>query len=292
MANPYRQQQLRRAIGSGIYRIVRFVLLFGLCFIILQPFANKLLAAFMSPEDLLDVTVKNIPKEWSLYHWQIALKGLRIAESGLKTLLLATLAGVLQTFTSAMVGYGLARFRFRGRQLAMVLVIVIMLVPTQVTSISEFMYFRNLNMLNTPWMTVMLSLGTIGFKQGLYVYFFRAFFLGLPQDLENAAFIDGASVPRTFLEVILPNAKTVMSTVFLLSFSWQWTDVSFSKSFLDVYRPLPLMIQTINADSDLLVSTVVARNAAAILIICPLILLFLLCQKNLVRSFTQSGLAN
>ena len=52
------------------------------------------------------------------------------------------------------------------------------------------------------------------------------------------------------------------------------------------------MIQTINADSDLLVSTVVARNAAAILIICPLILLFLLCQKNLVRSFTQSGLAN
>ena len=103
--------------------------------------------------------------------------------------------------------------------------------------------------------------------------------------MENAAYIDGASVPRTFLSVILPNARVTMSTVFLLAFCWQWTDISFSKNFLDVYRPLTLTIPTINADT--LVSTAVARNAAAILIILPLMVLFVFCQKNLVRSLTQ-----
>lgn len=283
------------AAGRLAFAVVRFVLLFGLCFIILQPFASKILAAFMSQNDLLDVTVKNIPREWSLYHWKVALQGMYLPEAALKTLLLSLLAGGIQTMTSAMVGYGLARFRFRGRKLALVAVIVVMLVPTQLYSISEFTYFHfftpfRFNLLNTPWMTVLLSLGTLGLKQGLYIYFYRAFFLGLPQDLENAAYIDGASVPRTFLSVILPNARVTMSTVFLLAFCWQWTDISFSKNFLDVYRPLTLTIPTINADT--LVSTAVARNAAAILIILPLMVLFVFCQKNLVRSLTQSGLAN
>ena len=281
--------------GQWAYSLIRFVLLFGLCFIILQPFATKILSAFMSESDLVDVTVKNIPKDWSLYHWEVALKGMQLPQAALKTLLLSLLAGVIQTLSSAMVGYGLARFRFRGRNIALVAVIVVMLVPSQLYSISEFTYFHffgpfQWNLLNTLWMTVLLSLGTLGVKQGLYIYFYRAFFMGLPQDLENAAYIDGASVPRTFVSVILPNARVMMSTVFLLSFSWQWTDVQFSKNFLDVYRPLTLTIQTINADT--LVSTAVARNAAAILIILPVMVLFLFCQKNLVRSLTQSGLAN
>lgn len=281
--------------GHVIFCLIRFVLLFGLCFIILQPFAQKILSAFMSENDLIDVTVKNIPKEWSLYHWQVAIRGMQLPQAALKTLLLALLAGVIQTLSSAMVGYGLARFRFKGRRLALIAVLVVMLVPSQLYSISEFTYFHfftpfHWNLLNTPWMTVLLSLGTLGVKQGLYIYFYRAFFKGLPQDLENAAYIDGASVPRTFVSVILPNARVMMSTVFLLAFSWQWTDVQFSKYFLDVYRPLTLTIQTINADT--LVSTAVARNAAAILIILPVMVLFLFCQKNLVKSLTQTGLAN
>ncbi|MBE6904391.1 MAG: carbohydrate ABC transporter permease [Ruminococcaceae bacterium] len=277
--------------------IICYILLFGLCFIILKPFSVKILSAFMSQDDLVDITVQNIPKNWSLFHWETAFKGLRIADAGLKTLLLSTLAAVIQTISSAMVGYGLARFKFKGRTLALVIVMVIMLIPSQVTEISQFMYFGffgigsfQLNLLNTPWMTVLLSIGTLGFKQGLYIYFYRAFFMGLPVDLENAAYIDGASVMKTFWQIILPNAKAIMSTVFLLSFCWQWTDVDFAKTFLDVYRPLTLSIETINAET--IVSTAISRNAAAVLIILPLIVLFLICQKNLIKSLSQSGLAN
>ena len=94
--------------GRLAFAVVRFVLLFGLCFIILQPFASKILAAFMSQNDLLDVTVKNIPREWSLYHWQVALQGMHLPEAALKTLLLSLLAGSIQTMTSAMVEIGRA----------------------------------------------------------------------------------------------------------------------------------------------------------------------------------------
>lgn len=136
-------------------------------------------------------------------------------------------------------------------------------------------------------------------KQCVYVYLMREFFMGMPSDLENAAAVDGASVMGTFTRIVLPNARTMMVTVFLFAFCWQWTDIRFSSLFFTDHMTMTQVVAAQNqmavyTDSGVLdrMGTAIAQNAAAILVILPLVALAVICQKFLVQSIAQSGLAN
>jgi len=260
----------------------------------------------MSPNDLLDATVKNIPREWSLYYWKNALKRLNLSSSGILSLRLSIVSALLQVLTSTMVGYGLARFKFKGRNLLFALVVVVMIVPSKVYSIPQYLGFRymgigdfTLNLIDTEWPVYILAFCGLALKECVYIYLMREFFMEMPADLENAAAVDGASVFGTFFRIVLPNAITMMVTVFLFAFCWQWTDVSFSS----LYFSGQMTLAQIPADSGLMklytvtgtvdsVGTSIAQNAGAILVILPLVGLAIICQKFLVQSISQSGLAN
>lgn len=293
-------------MGQRLWSIFRFILVFGLCYIILKPFIIKILAAFMSPDDLLDAAVKIVPRNWSLHYWKHALKNMNISTSGLLTLRLSLVAAVIQTIISTMVGYGLARFKFRGKNLLFALVVVVMIVPMQVYSISQYLNFRYfgiggaaISLIDTEWPIYILSLGGLGMKQCVYIYLMREFFMGLPVDLENAATVDGASVIQSFIRIVLPNAVTMMVTVFLFAFCWQWTDTYFSSMYFSSKMTLAqipanesiMTIRTMVASYDR-TGTTIAQNAAAILVILPLVGLSVICQKFLVQSISQSGFAN
>lgn len=123
----------------------------------------------------------------------------------------------------------------------------------------------------------------------------REFFRSLPGVLEEAAYIDGAGVFRTFFSVMLPNARTILATIFIFSFCWQWTDTAYSTRY---FHELPVFANVVDAiyirvglNADLL-GTYITRNAATMLIIIPLIILFGFCQKLFLKSVAMSGLAN
>ena len=108
-------QRIKSKTPLVVWSIFRFILIFGLCFTILYPFIIKILAAFMSPDDLLDSTVKLIPKALSSYYWEFAWERLDVLKSGFLSIRLAVISGVIQVIVSTMAGYGLARFNFKGR---------------------------------------------------------------------------------------------------------------------------------------------------------------------------------
>lgn len=289
-----------------IWSLFRFVLIFGLCFVILYPFIVKLLATFMSPKDLLDSTIKFVPRNWSLYYWKFAWNRLDIANSGTLSVFLSLGSAIIQMIISTMVGYGLARFQFKGRNLAFMIVIIMLLVPSQVYSIPQYLNFRyfgigslTVNLIDSVVPVFLLSVGCLSVKQCLYIYLMREFFKDLPRDLENAAYIDGASIARTFITIVLPNAKNMMLTVFLFAFCWQWTDTDFSSLYFSskttlAMRPLvgSYMVvkgQVISTDP---LGTAIARTAATFIIIIPVVILSAFCQKFLVRSISRSGMAN
>lgn len=298
--------KLKNKLSKAIWSFFRFVLIFGLCFIILYPFVVKILAACMSPEDLLDSTVKFVPKNWSSYYWKFAWERLDILKSGGLTLLISLVSAVIQVATSTMVGYGLARFDFKGKKLAFTMVIIILLVPSQVYSIPQYLNFRyfgigsaTVNLIDSIIPIYLLSFGCMSVKQCLYIYLMREFFKDLPRDLENAAYIDGASIGRTFLKVVLPNAKGMMITVFLFAFCWQWTDTEFSSLYFSSKSTLAMrtivgsyMVVKGQVSSTDPFGTAIARAAATIIIIIPVVLLSAFCQKFLVRSISRSGMAN
>ena len=235
-----RHQLKKGTVGKWFLSFVRFVVIFGLAFIIIKPFIYKIMMAFMSPDDLLDSTVHLVARTPSLYYWQRAWEGLNLSQTLPNTLLLSLGVAVIQVLSCTMIGYGLARFRFFGNKILSATVIVIILVPYHVISIAQylgFVYFGignlTINLVDTFWPMLILAFTGLGIKEGLYIYLLQQFFRSIPLALEEAAYIDGAGTIRTFFQVMLPNARTMMMTVFLFSFCWQWTDSTYSSIYFN-----------------------------------------------------------
>ena len=113
-----RRQLKKGTVGKWLLSFVRFVVIFGLAFIIIKPFIYKIMMAFMSPDDLLDSTVHLVARNPSLYYWQRAWEGLNLSHTLPNTLFLSLGVAVIQVLSCTMIGYGLARFRFLGNKSA------------------------------------------------------------------------------------------------------------------------------------------------------------------------------
>lgn len=301
--NQIKQSKRKKKIvsaGRTSWIIVRFLLLFGFAFLILEPFVTKILMAFMSPDDLLDASVNIIPRHPDTYYWKVAWEGLKLSTTFFTSVALSILVCLVQFFSSALVGYGLSRFKFKANRFLFFMVVIIMLVPSKTYAIAQYLNFRypfgiDLSLIDTMIPMFIMNLFSLGFKQGLYIYLFMTFFKGLPKNLEDAAYIDGAGSFRTFLSVILPNSRAVIATVIIFSFSWQWTDTSYASRYFSSLKVVSSMISEIyirvNLSPDT-IGTAIAQNAACMILILPILCLFVFGQKFLTQSISRSGLAN
>ncbi|MEE1075068.1 MAG: carbohydrate ABC transporter permease [Acutalibacteraceae bacterium] len=291
----------KRAVMTA-YAIFRFILIFGLAFIILQPLITKILLSFMSPEDLLDSTVQLIPKNFCVHFYKTAIEMLYLPDSFINTFIMSLSISVIQVVSCTMIGYGLGRFRFRGHMLAFAFVIIALIIPYQIISIPQYLGFANfrigpfvLNLTDSFVPLFILAFTGLGVKEGLYIYLMKETFEALPKDLEDASYIDGAGTLKTFIRIMIPNAKAMIITVFLFSFCWQWTDTSYSTLYLIDKKIFANAIYNVKVRIGVSVddtSTFIARCAASVLIMIPLIILFTFCQKYFVKSISRTGLAN
>ena len=315
--------------------IFRMVLLVGISYVVLFPFISKIAGSFMSPEDFVDVTVRLIPKNFTLDIYKAVLFELDYWEAFFNTLLISLLCGLLQTFVCCLIGYGLAKFRFKGNNIVMLLVILTMIVPHQTLQLSMFMHFRYFDILgilsflsggasigfmpdsfnellagiqifklddfalpltNTYWPLAILSATGLAFKNGLYIYMLRQFFTGVPDALEESAYIDGSGVFRTFFTIILPLSIPMMVTVFLFSFCWQWMDDFYTELFFTTSKitlmpdvvEVPTSLKTDYAGQNMYYAAI--RNTCGIAIIMPLVVLYCFGQNFLVQGIERSGL--
>ena len=115
-------------------------------------------------------------------------------------------------------------------------------------------------------------------------------FLQMPIDLEHAAYIDGAGVLRTFLSIAVPQCKSLMITVFLFAFCWTWTDSSYATAF---YPDISLVSsRLLKLDGMMGSSAGNVTYGGIMLMIAPMLVLVVVCQKHLVKSISMSGMAN
>ncbi len=297
-------------LTNVVFKIFRLVLLIGISYVILFPFFAKISGSFMSREDFVDVTVKLIPKYPTLDTYRAIISENSYIEALFNTFTLSVLCGLIQTFMCCVIGYGLAKFKFKGNKLVFFLVIFTMIVPHRTLQLSMFMKFRffdvfgifellmgeALNLNNSYWPLALLSLGGLAFKNGLYIFMMRQFFRGVPDELEESAYIDGSGVFRTFLTIILPLSVPMMITIFLFAFSWQWTDnfyttVFFTKAKM-VMMPdiiaIPKTLDTQYAAQNLYESAI--KNTCGILILAPLLIMYVFLQRYLIGGIERSGI--
>ena len=315
--------------------IFRLVLLVGISYIVLFPFISKIAGSFMSPEDFVDVTVRLIPKNFTLDIYKAVFFELDYWEAFTNTMIISLSSALLQTFVCCLIGYGLAKFRFKGNGVVMLLVILTMVVPHQTLQLSMFMGFRyfdvmgilsflsgganveflpsgfneilanirvielpdhGLALTNTYWPLVILSSTGLAFKNGLYIFMLRQFFTGVPDALEESAYIDGSDVYRTFITIILPLSIPMMVTVFLFAFCWQWMDDFYTELFFTTSK-ITLMPDIVDIPTSLKIEyagtnmyNAAIRNTCGIAIILPLVVLYCFGQNFLVQGIERSGL--
>lgn len=304
-------------MSRTIWSIIRGVIVMGICFVILYPVFVKLSVAFMAERDLYDSSVVYIPKNFTLSNFQVAWEGMAYPKTFITTALLSFFTAILQLGACLLTAYGFARFKFPGKNLLFGCVILTLIVPPQVIMLPLFMKFRFFdvfgiieaakgkpwNLIDTTAPFLMQAALTIGFKNGLYIYLLRQFFRGMPKELEEAAHVDGCGRLRTFAQIMLPSAVPMMVTIFLFGFVWQWTDSFFSGLYLPTKKVMASALSSLAAavsnsysssgGSMTFVSpgfTSMMNNTGVILIILPLIVLYLVCQKSFVEGIERSGI--
>ena len=306
---------------KGTITVFRFILMLGVSFVILYPFFARIANSFMTHKDIIDSTVALIPKNFTLDIYKYIILENHYFEALLNTTILSLLCAFIQTLVTCLIGYGLAKFKFKGNKLLMGAVVVTMVIPHGTLNLSLIQHFSRFDLLkviawdykgiievitgapldlsNSFWPLAILSVFGLAFKNGLYIYLMRQFFKGVPDELEESAYVDGSGVFRTFFQIILPLSVPMMITVFLFSFSWQWTDQFYTQIFFtsdinkiylmpDVFKtPPPALSAAVSAVPGY---ATVIRNTAGMMIIMPLVVVYLFCQRYLVQGIERSGL--
>ena len=311
-----------------VFLIFKLVLLVGVSFVILFPYISKIFGSFMSPSDFKDVTVILISKAPTIDQYQYIVTENGYLSAVLNTFLISLSVALIQTIICALIAYGLAKFKFKGNNIVFALVILTMMVPRESLRFSMWYFFNNFGHnsvvggLLVDWGLMekgfadsliplyLLALTGLGFRNGLYIFLLRQFFRGVPDELEESAYVDGSSTFRTFFTIIIPLAIPMLVTVFIFSFAWQWTDDFYTTMFFDlkgsaqaleeegVFRlkfmsEIVKMPETLGKQPDakgLDVYSSAVQGTATILIALPLIFAYLFVQKYIVQGIERSGI--
>ncbi len=306
----------RKVMDVGI-SVCRALLLFGMCFLILQPILNKISVSFMTEEDLFNPIVISIPEHFTTQNYIIAADIMTYKEALINSSWISITIAILQIAVCTLVGYGFARFKFPLKNFWFACVILVILVPPQTISSSLHLHFRffdvfgiieamrgeSLNLRGSVLPYYMLSAGCMGLKNGLYIYMIRQFFRNIPEDMEEAAYVDGCGTLKTFVRIMLPQAKPIITSCFLFAFVWQWTDGFYSKMFLgsrplvstslarvvDSLGPYIQRITGIKTTISVAYSNCILATGT-LMIILPLIILYLFAQRTFVESISSTGI--
>lgn len=314
--SPAEQRYLKRKrVVDAIWPVVRAIIVFGLCFIILYPLLFMLSAAFRPRAEMNDPTILWIPKSFTMDNIRDAIRAMDFWRTLGNTLVLNIGCSIVQVLTCALTGYGFARFKFKGKNILFFIVIMMILVPSQIILIPQYMFFRYfnplglyhlitgnyINLINTGITMYVPALTANGIRAGLFIFLFRQSFRGLPKELEDAAYLDGCSPLRTFVQVMVPNAGSTFLTVFLFSVVWYWNDYFVSTSFFTDNRTIALMLKNLDANLTRIIfdngnikvnvrELIVWMEAGCLISITPMLVLYICLQKNFTEGIARSGL--
>ncbi len=310
------EYRVRRKIRGVLIDIGRFLLLFGMCFLILQPIFNKISISLMAEPDLYDSTVIVVPKTITLGNYFLASKVMGFWTALFNTIWVSVLVAVIQVAVCALVGYGFARFSFPFKNFWFAAVLLVIIIPPQTISTSLYLHFRffdilglfktftgdTVNLRSSILPYIMMSLGGMGLKNGLYIFMIRQYFRGFPAELEEAAYVDGCGPLSTFVRIMVPGARPILTSSFLFAFVWQWTDSLYTELFLGKIELLSKQLGSLSERLQTYLTLTVGEmsvtaaysqaiiSTGVIMVIIPLILLYVFVQREFVESLSSSGI--
>jgi len=270
---------------SRLVKTVSYVALTVGSFFTIFPFLWMLSTSLKETQYVLQFPPQWIPNPITFQHYRDVFDLLPLAQGFVNSFFVSITGTVGVLFASSLAGYSFAKLEFPGRDRIFVLLMMTMMIPGTVLLIPQFLLFRSLGWVNTFKPLIIPS-----FFGAIYeTFFFRQFFRTIPNELIDAAKIDGASFFTIYWRVVAPLAKPVFATLAVLSFMWRWNDYMGPLIYLsDIQmQTLPVMISTFQSQY---LTAYGLMMAASVLSILPVIVLFFFMQRYFVEGITLSGL--
>ena len=316
-----KRKVMRTNVMMFFGKLMRTVILIGLCFVILLPIFQKISAAVRDRVDITNPNVVWIPENFSMFNINFALELLDFRHTIWNTLIVSTGCTLLQIFSCSLAGYAFARLKFKGRNIIFYLVLLTLVVPNESLHRSRLLFLNNfsffgIKLIGNTLSMFLLSIFGQGIRSAIFIFLFRQFFKNIPIELEESAQVDGAGVIRTFWSVMLPNARGAIVTVSLFSFVWQWNDYYFGSLLNYTEDTYPLLAVKLGAGSEkirtilntwimegrdvvdglavddasdpLFVSLI--TETGALLMMLPLLIGYFFVQKQFVESIERTGI--
>lgn len=312
-----RRYKRKRAAINAAVTLFRLVMLTAIGYIVIYPLLYMIVTSLRSTESYSDPGVIWLLKDYHWENYKDAFEAIKFPTSFKNTLLIEIVSAFIEVASCSVVAYGIARFEFKTKKLTMVILILTIVIPTQMIVIPQMLNFSQLdlfgilgginkligvdlrvNILDTPLTFYLPSLFGIGLKSGIMIYIYIQFFKGLPKELEEAAWIDGAGPVRTFLKIAIPSSGVVILTVTIFSLVWHWNDYYLAGMFMSDNSPLALTIANL---PDLLPTlgfghTIINNRSGSVLMaacfmyVLPMLIMYMCVQNKFVKSIDRVGI--
>jgi ABC-type glycerol-3-phosphate transport system permease component len=272
----------RKRVDWGHIALYIGLTIFGL--LMLMPFAYMLSTSLKTRGEVFTRPVQWIPDTLQWNNFSDALNAYPIGHYFYNSLVVAISVTILNLITCSLAGYSFAKFSYPGRDLVFGIVLATMMIPLASMIIPLFMVVKSFGWVDTYW-GLIIPAGTSAFG----IFLMRQQMSGIPDDLLDAARLDGASEPRIFVSMVLPNSRTALSSLAIFIFMWNWDSVLWPLLVAtgDQYRTLPLGVALFESSYG---TNYPQLMAVALLAMVPVLLVFLVLQRNFIEAMTMQGI--
>ena len=281
-----------------------YALLICIGFVYIYPLLYMISTSFMNRDDLLDTSVKWIPSSLYIQNYIDAARSMDFWASFAKGIVIAGVPTLFNIFICMMVGYGFARYEFKGKKLMLGILLFSYILPSQVTMIPTYKFYNDIGILGTIWTFVLPALFGNGLNSPIFILIFYQFFKQVPKVLTEAASIDGAGHINSFFRISVPSAAPAMVTVSLFSFVWYWNESYLTELYVQglttksIWTNLVIKLKTFDESFSSMQYTGITssslsenvRMAGTALSILPLMIMYLILQRQFVESIDRAGI--
>ena len=265
-----------------------------IAFIIIAPFlwvfSASLRASYSEATALPPKWLPPAFSDWNLAYYKKLFSGeLPFFGFMLNSFKMSTVITIGMVLHGVIAGYAYAKFDFRGKRMMFGLMMVAMMVPVQVTIVALYKIMNFLGVINTSWAVTLPSVfGAMcpGLAGAFGIFMMRQFFLSIPKELNDAAAIDGAGPIRTFFSIMLPMAGSTLASLAILVFTFSWNDYFTTFIMINDTDKLSLPVGILSIRQPYVKGN---EFAAVVLSIIPVLLVFIIGQKWIVKSMTNVG---
>ena len=273
----------RKKLSIGM--IVVYIILIAWAVITIFPFVWVVVNSFKPSAEVLRSSF-SLPQEFTLMNYENAFSRLNVLNAYKNSLLISGCVTIGVMVLSALMSFGMTRYRFRGKELIRSLIVASLMFPAFATIIPVYKMIIQWGLLGKPIAVILPQIaGNLSFATIVMIGFMQT----IPLEMEEAAYMEGANVFQVFVRIIVPLCRPSLATVAIFSFLWSYNDLFVQKIMIAGHRkyyPVCTLLEEISSkygtDFGLMAASVT-------IIVIPVMLVYILLQKNIIKGLTAGA---